>query len=471
MARYHQLAEEISSRIRAGVLRPGDRIPSVRSLCRSHRASPGTVLQAYRLLEDRGEIHARPRSGHYVSAHLGGRSMQAPKTSNPSSWSVEVDVKDLVFELLDTVKSRNVVPLGSAFPAPEFFPLAKLARALHIAMLKLDPQSIYEQLPPGNSELRRHIALRYLESGCSVDPGEIVITTGALEGINLCLQTVTERGDLVAIECPTFYVILEAIERLGLKAVEIPTHPRDGVSVPALAQVLDRHSIKACLLMTNFENPLGSVVPEECKRDLVKLLEGHGIPLIEDDVCGELFFGTERPKPAKAFDRKGSVLHCSSFSKCLAPGYRVGWVASGRFAKQIARAKLVTTIATSVPAQEAIAKFLTHGGFNYHLRKIRQAFEKQQCRMLQAIAKYFPANVKVTRPEGGYCLWVVLPPTVKALDVFRRANENQITVAPGPLFSAQRQFENCLRLNYGLTWTPRVEAAMATLGKIVSALS
>lgn len=471
MTLYHRLADDLSSRIRSGVLRPGDRMPSVRGVSRSHRVSPSTVLHAYRLLEDRGEIHARSRSGHYVSAHLGGRSMQEPSISRPPTKATAVDVKDLVFELLDSLKRRDIVPLGSAFPAPECFPLAKLARALHAATLKLDPHDVYGQLPPGNADLRRQIARRYLESGCNIDPEEIVITTGALEGLNLCVQAVTRPGDMVAIECPAFYVVLEAIERLGLKAVEIPTHPRDGMDVAALAAALDRHPVKVCWIMTNFQNPLGCLMPEERKRELVRLLEKRGVPLIEDDVYSELYFGAERPKPAKAFDRTGNVMHCSSFSKCLAPGYRVGWAAPGRHFVQVKRTKLVTTIATSGPAQVAIAEFLGQSGYNFHLRKLRQKFESQQARMLQVIGRHFPKDTQVTRPEGGYFLWVQLPGAVKALEVFRQANERNITVAPGPVFSPQRRFENCIRLNYGLHWSPKVEAAIATVGGIVSALA
>lgn len=471
MTRYHQLAEDLSSRIRAGVLRPGDRMPSVREVSRSRNVSPATVQQAYSLLEDRGEIHTRPRSGHYVSAHLGGRPMQAPATSQPSTLSTAVDVKELLIDLLETVKRRDIVALGSAFPSPGFFPLAKLARAMHAATLKLDPQDLYEQLTPGNTDLRRHIARGYLDAGCTVEPEEIVITTGALEALNLCLQAVTRPGDVVAIECPTFYMVLEAIERLGLKAVQVPTHPRDGISIPALAEVLERNPVKACWLMTNFQNPLGCVMPDDRKRDLVQLLEARGVPLIEDDVYGELYFGRERPRPAKSFDRTGNVLHCSSFSKCLAPGYRVGWAAPGRHARKVARAKLVTTISTSGPAQVAIAEFLRQPGFKHHLRRLRVVLERQQAYMLQAIARHFPAETQVTRPQGGYFLWLQLPKKVNVLELFRMANDRKISIAPGPIFSPQRQFQNCIRLNYGLDWSPNVEAAIATVGALARSLA
>ncbi|MGZ5038506.1 MAG: aminotransferase-like domain-containing protein [Usitatibacter sp.] len=469
MKRYQSLAKEFSKRIEEGTLLPGDRLPSVRKVSRGRRVSPATVLRAYRMLEDGGRIETRARSGHYVSAHWRAVS-EKPQISLPRRAAIAVDVKDLVFELLETVQSRAFVSLGSAFPGPEHFPHAKLASALHASARKLDPRSIYDHLPLGNLELRRLISRRYMEWGCDVPMEEIVITSGALEALNLSVQAVTRPGDLVAIECPAFYVVLEAMERLGLKAVEVPTHPRDGMSVPALAEVLRRHSVKACWLMTSFQNPLGSSMPEDSKRALVKLLAARDIPLIEDDVYAELYFGKEQRKPAKAFDRGGRVLHCGSFSKCLAPGYRVGWVAPGRHARQVERAKMMTTIATSVPTQAAIVEFLKHGGYGHHLRRLRRALAANQERMLEAIGRHFPAGTRVTTPAGGYFLWVEMPANASAMEVHRLAFDRKITVAPGPLFSPQRKFENCLRLNHGLAWSPKIDAAIVTLGKIVGSL-
>jgi DNA-binding transcriptional MocR family regulator len=471
MTRYHRLAEELSARIRSGVLRPGDRMPSVRSVSQAQRVSPATVQQAYHLMEDRGEIHTRPRSGHYVSAHLGGRPLHSPAASQPAAKSSAVDVRDLVFEILTAIKDRDFESFGSAFPSGELFPLGKLARTLHSAAARLDPHSIYEQIPPGNPDLRRMIARRYLESGVDVPIDGIVITNGALEALNLCLGAITRPGDAVAIESPAFYGALEAIERLRLKAVEIQTDPRRGMSVRALAEALERHPIKACWLMTNFQNPLGSLMPDENKKDLVALLAKHAVPMIEDDVYGELYFGDKRPQPAKAFDRAGLVLHCSSFSKCLAPGYRVGWTLPGRFLKEVGRAKLMSTIATSAPSQVAVAEFLRQTGYSHHLRKLRRTLESQQSRMLQAIGRHFPMETKVTRPEGGYFLWVELPGSVSAMEVYRRAFEQKITVSPGPMFSPRRGFENCLRLNYGVAWSPKTDAALATIGGIACALA
>jgi len=472
MRRYHQLAENVSAYIRRGVLRPGDRLPSVRAVSRREHISPATVVQAYKLLEDRGEIRSRHRSGHYVAAQLGPGPLPEPAVSVPAADApAAVNMRELIFNMLDVQRIAGVTPLGSAFPDASLFPLTKLARAAGAAARKLNPQSIYDQMPPGNAELRRLIARRYLDFGCDVPLEEIVITSGALEALYLSIATATKPGDVVAIECPAFYLMLNAIERLGLKAIQIETHPREGMSVSALADALKRHPVKVCWLMTNFQNPLGALMPEATKRELVKLLAAHDVLLIEDDAYGELFFGSRLPKPAKAFDRSGRIMHCGSFSKCLAPGYRVGWVAAGGRAKEIERTKVMATIATSAPTQSAIVEYLKHGGYQSHLRRLRATLEEQQVRMLQAVARHFPSGTRVTRPLGGYFLWVEMPLKVDSLEVHRLACKQKITVAPGPMFSPQHDHKNCLRINYGIRWTPQTEAAVAALGRIVTSLA
>ena len=168
---------------------------------------------------------------------------------------------------------------------------------------------------------------------------EIVITTGALEALTLSLQALTRPGDIVAIERPAFHAALEAVQRLHLKAVEIPVDPRTGLDLDALEKALDTHPVRACWFMTSFHNPTGATLTDERKRALIDLLAARNVPLIEDDVYGELHFGTSPTRPAKLYDDSGLVLHCGSFSKCLAPGFRIGWVAAGRYVRQIRQAR------------------------------------------------------------------------------------------------------------------------------------
>ncbi|MDM0109106.1 PLP-dependent aminotransferase family protein [Variovorax sp. J22R24] len=466
MTRYEALAIEIAESIRTGVLHPGDRLPSVRQARASRGVSPSTVFQAYYLLEAQGLIRARERSGYYVADGARHLPPEPEVASQPEDDAVPLDVSERVFEILESTMVRDVVPLGSAFPSPLLFPLQRLGQIMAASIQNLDPWSTVDDLTPGNARLRRQIALRYLADGMQVHTDEIVVTNGALEALNLCLSAVTRPGAAVLIESPTFYAALQALERLGLEAVEVPTHPREGMDLDALERAIRRHRPKACWLMTNFQNPLGSLMPDAKKKALVGLLTRHDVPLVEDDVYGELYFGDKRPLPAKAFDTEGIVMHCSSFSKCLAPGYRIGWAAPGRFARAVARAKLTTTLGASAPAQAGLAAYLEKGGYDKHLRKLRRTLAEQQTFLAHAIRQHFPPGTRATRPAGGYFLWVEMPKQVDALEVHRQALAQGISVAPGPIFSALRGFTNCLRLNYGHAWDARTEQAVAMLGRL-----
>ncbi|WP_054901807.1 GntR family transcriptional regulator MpaR [Pseudomonas sp. NBRC 111131] len=466
MKRYERFADDIAELIRSGVLGPGQRVPSVRYASQTHGVSPSTVFQAYYLLERRGLIRARPRSGYFVNAHA-PRQFKEPQALEPLSESTDVDVSALVFSILESIKDPNTVPFGSAFPSPELFPLQRLSRSLASASRAMDPRMVVTDLSPGNPQLRRQIALRYMVGGLMLPMEELLITNGALEALNLCLQAVTEPGDLVAIEAPAFYACLQVLERLKLKAVEIPVHPREGMDLGVLAQTLEKHPVKAVWCMTNFQNPVGASMPEAKKQALVELLQRHQVPLIEDDVYAELYYSQQAPKPAKAFDTQGLVMHCGSFAKSLAPGYRIGWVAAGRFALKIERLKLMTSLCASMPAQAAIADYLQHGGYDRNLRKLRYALEGQQANMLAAIARHFPAQTRVSQPAGGYFLWLELPEQMDALKLFHMALAQGISIAPGPIFSPTRRFGNCIRLNYGSPWHDDAERAMETLGRIV----
>ncbi|RYY96007.1 MAG: PLP-dependent aminotransferase family protein [Comamonadaceae bacterium] len=469
MKKYEQLAQDIEALIAAGTLRPGDRLPSVRDTVSRRGVSPSTVFEAYYLLEDRGVVEARPRSGYFVKPPRA--PAQEPQSPLPRAESTGVAVSDLVLEVLGSIRDRGVVPMGSAFPNPRLFPLERLARGGAAAMRRLAPEELLEDISPGNEDLRRQLALRYVANGTAVNTDEIVVTSGAMEALNLCLQAATRPGDVVAIESPAFYGCLQALERLQLKAVEIATHPREGVQLDALREALERHPVKACWFMPSFQNPTGSLMTPEKKKALVDLLADHGVPLVEDDAYAELYFGIRRPPPAKAFDRHGLVMHCSTFSKCLAPGYRVGWAAAGRYARDVERLKLMGTLSVAVPSQVALLDYLQHGAFDKHLRGLRVALAARQQEALDAIARFFPSGTRVTQPEGGYFLWLQLPPAVDALELLRLALAHRISIAPGHLFSTAPHFHNYVRLNYGHPATAQLPDAIRTLGQLVAELA
>lgn len=466
---YLRLAEEIAASIRGGAWGTGERLPSVRQLARERGLSAATVIRAHELLEELGYVESVPRSGHYVSGSW--REQLGSTQASPSAGlSAPLDVGEIPFQMFDSIRGRKVVPFGSAFAGPELFPLAKLGHALALSARSLDPWRTVQDLADGNLELRKRIAQRYLRHGAHVSPNEIVITSGAMEALNLCLQAITRPGDTIVIEAPTFYGCLHAVKTYGLRAFEIPTHARDGVDLKALARLLSTAPVRACWFMTTFQNPLGASMPPSAKRELVRLLEARNVPLIEDNVYAELYHGTAPPKLTKAFDRRGVVLDCGSFSKCLAPGYRVGWVAAGRYAQAVRRSKFMSSLGTNIAAQDATAAFLRTGTYDRHLRQLRRVLAKQQSAALESLHKHLGEGFRVTRPDGGYFLWIELPSAVNAVELYRLALARGISIAPGPVFSLHRGFDHFIRLNYGHPWTAASDAAVATMAEIMRTL-
>lgn len=471
--RYEKLADDIAELIHIGVLQAGERAPSIRSACASWDVSPATVFKAYYLLESRGLIQARAKSGYYVLPQSKATVFTSNAVTTPSEKSAVamntptiVQVSDLVFSLLESVRDRRIVPLGSAFPDPALFPVQRLAKSAAHVLRFVQPETLVTDMPLGVLELRRQIAQRYALADVLLSPDEVMITTGAMEALNLCLQAVTRPGDYVAIESPAFYASLQVLERLQLKAVEIPVGAQ-GMDIDLLQQALAQYPVKACWLMSSFQNPTGASLSDAKKQQLVELLTAQHIPLIEDDVYHELYFGNVAPKPAKNFDHDGWVMHCSSFSKCLAPGYRVGWVSAGRFSQQVQRLKLMTTISPSIPTQAALADYLQHGGYDRHLRKLRQHLQQQYQAMVHAIQRHFPADTQISAPDGGYFLWLTLNPTINSLNLFQQALAAGISIAPGPMFSASQQFANCIRLNYGAVKLEEIEPVIKRLAGLI----
>jgi len=324
--KYEQLAADIVHLIESGTFRPGDRIPSVRQSSRQKKVSLTTVIQAYYLLEAQGWIEARPQSGFYVRTTL-PTALPEPDISSPEPDPTQVSMRELVTRVvLADTHNPDLVQFGAAHPNPGLSATQSLNRILTSVARRMGNESGSYDYVPGCERLRVQIARRALTAGHSLGPDDIVLTSGCSEAVSLCLRAVCRPGDTVAIESPSSFDALQCLEVMGLQALEIPTHPRDGISLDALRFAIEHNPVSACLVISNFNNPLGSCIPDDNKRALVELLAGHDIPLIENDIFGEIYFDDRRPSVAKAYDRKGLVMLCSSFSKSLCPGYRVGWV-------------------------------------------------------------------------------------------------------------------------------------------------
>ncbi len=461
---YESVAAHISEAIASGTLRPGDRLPSVRKLAKQQGVSVSTILQAYLHLEGRGLIEARPQSGHYVKARpVEGVSVGVRKAVAKPCL---VRVTNVVARVYAAARDPRVVNLAAGTVAPALLPVRKLSRMTAALARDLGDLAVSYDLPPGNVDFRRELARRSMDWGCALTEDDFVTTCGTSEAVVLALRATTEPGDAVAIESPTFYGLLQAIESLGRKAVEIPCCPEDGMNPDELIAALDRHRIKAVLLVANFSNPLGSVMPDEAKRRVVTACAERGVPIIEDDVYGDLAHASDRPRTCKSFDPDGSVLLCGSFSKTLAPGYRAGYCAPGRFRERVELLKFSQSIATPTLSQLAIAEFLRTGGYDHHLRGLRRSLAGLVQRVQEAIAEHLPAGTRATRPRGGLVVWVELPPGMDAMALHEKALCDGVSIAPGALFSPEQRYGNCLRVTCAQPWSPRIDRAFATLGRI-----
>jgi DNA-binding transcriptional MocR family regulator len=467
--RYEEVADQVMQLIEQGTYRPGDRIPSVRQMSLQKGISISSVLQAYLLLESRGVIEARPQSGYYVSqpAHL---HLPEPEASSPGLDPTRVNLHDLVMMVMRDSLNPELAQLGAAMPNLELLPTERMNRILARLARTASRGTHRYQLPPGAEDLRVQIAQRAVNCGCQFSPNDIVITSGATEAIDLCLHAVCKPGDIVAIESPMYFGTLQIIEVQGLRALEIPTNPRDGISLDALQFAIEHNPIKAVLTISNFSNPHGSFIPDEKKKELVELLARYDIPLIDNDVSGELYFTEKRPLTTKAFDKKGLVMLCSSFSKDISPSLRVGWVAPGRYKNEVEWLKFTLSAATATLPQMAIAEFLASGGYDHQLRRIRREYASNVTRLSQAVTRTFPPGTRVTRPSGGYVLWVQLPENVDSLELYSLALKGGITITPGYLFSPTNHFYNFIRLN-AAAWNLSIERALERLGDMVVELA
>ena len=468
--RYEELASFITGLVDNGTLLPGSRVPSLREISERRRTSLSTALQAYRTLEDRGVLEARPQSGFYVTARA-PISLGMPAISKPPATATDISVSSVVSALLEYANDPRFVPLGYASPSPQLLAAGGLDRFLaRVARMKGVAYNTYT-VPRGDLRLRREIARRALRVGQALSPEDIVITCGCTEALTLALKAVAQPGDTIAIESPTYFGLLAMLESLRMKALELPTDSETGVDLVALERALAAKAITACLFSSSFNNPLGCTMPEEKKEAITELLARHRVPLIEDDIFGDIYFGAERPKPFSALDRYGNTLYCSSFSKTLAPGYRVGWIATERHMKRILETKSASTLCGPALPQAALAEFLATGGYDSHLRRVRRTFRENVDRMVRVVDQSFPRETRISRPAGGFVLWVELPKPLASRALLDEALGKGICFVPGDVFSARQRYANCLRLSCGATWSPRIERGLKMLGEMATALA
>lgn len=464
---YNEIADNIARKIKSGVLKTGERLPSVRILSKEHGISINTAKRVFFELEAQSLVQSKPQSGYFVSP-LKYLKLPLPEVSQPLAVANSVDPDQLITGVYSAMGRTDLTFFSIGVPSGNLLPLAKLKKEVVLATRELkEGGTEYEPLQ-GNVKLRRMVAARSLAWEGNLKESDLVTTNGCMNALVLCLMALTKPGDTIALESPCYPGILHLAASLGLKVLEIATDPVSGIDVEALKNLLPK--IDVCLLVPNFNTPLGYCTPDSNKQEIVGLLSKCNIPLIEDDTYGDIYFGAERPKCCKSYDTNGNVLWCGSVSKTLAPGYRVGWVAPGKYKERILKLKYVHSIASTSIIHEAIGNFLLTGRYDNHLRHFRRTLQKNYQHYATVIGESFPEGTKISRPQGGLALWVEFPKEIDTGELYNLALKSHISISAGRMFTLQNQFHNCMRLCIGLPWTHELKLKLEELGNLAKTL-
>ncbi|QCW99298.1 PLP-dependent aminotransferase family protein [Aggregatimonas sangjinii] len=462
---YVDIAQNIEQQILDGVLKMGDKLPSVRVLKQEYGVSISTILEAYYRLEGKNLVESRPRSGYYV-IFCANSVPDCPTKTNPGNRAVLGNVTGMIIDFYEMIGDENMINFSLGVPAPELMPIAKMTKTIHETVVKLPAGGTYYDNIQGSLNLRRQIAQRTILWGGAITEQDLIITAGCTSALSLSLMAVTKSGDTIAVESPVYYGILQLANTLGLRVLELPTDPATGMDLDALQRILREQRIAAIMVVSNFSNPLGSLMPNKHKQKLVRIIQEYEIPLIEDDICGEIYYGRQRPSTCKYYDDSGLVMWVGSFSKTIGGGYRVGWVAPGKFISNVMKLKLYLSSSTSTIPQEAIANFLAKGRYDHHLRRLRETLHTNSIKYIGAISNYFPEDTKVSKPKGSFLLWVELNPKIDISVLFERAQAQHISFTPGSIFTLQKQYSHCMRLCYGIVWSEKIDQGLKKLGEL-----
>lgn len=472
MTRYEILAARLEENIKKGALPTGEKLPSVRDLSRREKTSPATVVEAYELLKERGLIEARERSGFFVANKI-VPLLDLPESKATFVKPASLDSEDLISALRQAAYNPKVFPFGTATPLPQFFPLKSVNRCV-TQVLRDEPATCAEyRFPPGGDDLRKQLVKRYSSMGVKISPDAMVTTSGAIDAIGLALAAVANKGDVVAVETPGYFGILQLVRSLGYTILEIPLDPERGLTPQRFVDAWKQSggNIKALVTVANFSNPLGTLVSDIHKEELVALATHYNVTIIEDDIYGDLAFDGSRPRPLKAFDQQDQVILCGSFAKTISPALRVGFACSKKHAATIMSHKAARASGVSALAEDALAMYLQSGNYDRHLRKVRREYRTLISQYTQAILTAFPPGTRVSKPTGGFILWVQLPVNLDSRILQARALEKNISIASGSIFSlGHSEYASYFRMNCAIPWSTQAQRALLRLAQLVQAV-
>ncbi len=465
---YNTIADRLIKQIKDGVYNSGDKLLSVRAMAKQQGVSVSTILAAYAILEDRGFAEVRLKSGYYVHRPKPKADKPPPKVQGDCCQPIKPSKAQRIMEVMQDGANSKFINFSSAV-ADSNFPITNQLRKVFSSVVRTQKfVGIGYDAVKGSEALRREIAKRAMDAGILASPDDIVITAGCQNALDLALRTLTKPGDIIAVETPCYYGLLQLIESCGLKAIEIPTDASTGMSIDALQLALEQWPIKAVISIPSYNNPFGSVMPDAHKQQLIELINQHEIYLIEDDVYAELGYNNQRPKAIKSFDTQGRVLLCSSVSKTLDPGMRVGWIIPGSHLDKVQHLQFVSNVAVSRLPQLVTAQIISRGSYDRHLRLAREAYRQRRDQLLDLIDAHFPEDTRVSKPQGGFVLWVQLPKAIDTSQLYDEAREQGVSISPGDIFSLDNKYHSCIRLTYAESWSDKRITAIQVLGGLIN---
>ncbi|MCX2840564.1 PLP-dependent aminotransferase family protein [Microbulbifer thermotolerans] len=467
-ALYRLLAAQLQREIREHRWGAGQRLPSVRQFAHQHNVSVTTAIQCYRTLESEGLITARPQSGFYVRD-----TTRAEAGAELQDFTAAPGVVTNIAEIEQVQRAAATpgsAPFGISLLSPQLIPLTELQRSLHRATLKLGERLVHYAPPQGDKVLREALAQHFATDGLALPARDLLITNGCMDAICLALQLTTEPGDVVALPSPCFSGLLQLIESLDRRLLEIPLH-RSGIRMQALEAAMANPEVKACVVTANHHNPLGFSLSVSDKQRIAAWAAEYRCPVIEDDVFGECGFDLNRSLPIKHWDRDGWVFWCSAFSKALVPAYRIGWCAPGRYLLSAVQRWRAQAVSVNLPLQVALADFVNTGHYRRHLQRLRLALAEQLTVYRRTLKNVMPAETAISRPDGGFVLWLTLAESFDGMALFEAAAARNISIVPGQVFSSLGRYRNCIRINCGWPLERRLKRNLQVLGEIASELS
>jgi DNA-binding transcriptional MocR family regulator len=492
---FRQICKQIKELVDSGRLPAGTRLPPTRDMARDLRVNRATVRAAYDALSTLGYVAAGVGQGTFVLEPPDERN----GTENGGAGAVNLALAGLGLPGTDappatpfgdrfTRFSRGVeqlarfphrerlvtdhpepVDFAALFPDETYFPVQVFRQIVHRLLIHSDRarEVLQYAAPQGDPVLRAAIARELSRSGARVSEDDIIVVNGTQQGIDLLLRLFVDPGDHVLIESPTYSSILPALGFYGAQLLEVPMTPT-GLDLNVLSRLLTERRPKLLYTMPSFHNPTGISQSLEKRRALLELVRRHELPLIEDDYEKDLGVPADQLPSLKALDPDGLIMHLGSFSKGLFPGLRLGYIAApAPVIERLTLLKRYSDLHTSSLTQAAVAEFLNAGHYDRHLKRLQSIYGQRRAAILSALERHLPPEVNWTRPEGGYALWVTLPPSVPALELLAAAREEGVIFTPGSYFFAQEPAQNGFRLSVAHTDLPAIERGAEVLGRLI----